>query len=358
MHLRIGGVVMGGRSGPLIITDLSQPVTEKRGTFTDRLGAHGQTTPRQWLGGRAWTWTLATNGHNLYEAMSLAESIEQVWLDYASMADARPMALEYSLDEQRTWWRVYGKPGRVTSPTPNIRAVQGVGVLDLEFHQTDPSHYASDAQSTRISTVAGASRSGWVTPLVFPLVSAATGEERAGRVSNGGDRPTPITVTFRGPCENPVLRADGFEVGYRGSLAHDESVTVDGHMMTAVLRDGAGRSHHVPGRLTRRTRLSRLRVQPGDTDLWLSAIDQTATAYAQITWRDAYTSMQYGPPPPVIKRNTADIIIDTDGTPALAIDAGTHGIAYDEDGTPVVVPGETQHQIRVDSSGQPVILPY
>lgn len=357
MHVRFQGVEVGcTRDAALHLTEFTPPTTEVRSDRAPRLGADGSMVGRDLLGESVWSLTMRTRAENTYEVLALAERLEREWKAERARATPRPVALEYSTDHGLTWFRVYGRPGLFTGPTPDYLASTGHGQVDAQFHQTDPSHYASDAQSTRIGTVAGGSRSGWVAPFVFPLVSAATGEERAGRVSNGGDRPTPITVTFRGPCQNPVLRADGFEVGYRGSLAHDESVTVDGHMMTAVLRDGAGRSHHVPGRLTRRTRLSRLHVPPGDTDLWLSAIDQTATAYAQITWRDAYTSMQYGPPPP--KPITADIIIDTDGTPALAINAGTHGIAYDEDGTPVVVPGETQHQIRLDGRGRPVILPY
>lgn len=294
MHLRIGDVVMGGRSGPLIITDFTRPVTEKRGSSTDRLRGHGQDATRRWLGGRTWSWTLATNGHSLAESVAMAESVERAWLDYADMASTVPTPLEYSLDEGATWFRVYGQTGRITSMTPDVRAVQGVGLLDLEFEQLDPRHFSSELSSTTIQAAPSTASTGWVAPFVFPLVSGATGDVRAGTVFNAGDKPTPLTVTFYGPCTDPRVWAGDVSVGYSGALAADQWVRVDA-LSRSVVAGGYDRPEvPVPGRLVSDLGLVDLVAPTGWSDWSYAAKDPTGSSRAVISWRSAFTSMQYG----------------------------------------------------------------
>ena len=290
MHLRIGGVTMGGRSGPLIITDFTRPVTEKRGEFTDRLHGHGQESSRQWLGGRTWSWTLATNGHSLEESVEMAESVEKVWLDRAYMGATDPVPLEYSLDDGRTWSRVYGRMGRVTSMTPDVRAMQGVGLLDLEFLQTDPRHFSSELHRTEI-TATQAEVGGWVFPLEFPITTVHTGQARAGSLFNGGDLPAPVTVTFYGPfSQASVTTGTGYRLTYTGPVAWDQYVVVDPVAQTVLLNG----KRSVPGRLGVHSRLGDLTVPPGHSEWLFQATDLTGTARAALAWRDSYTSMQYG----------------------------------------------------------------
>lgn len=291
MYLRFDGVTMGGgRSSPLIVTDLTPPVVDKRGDSTDRLHGHGQTAPRQWLGGRSWAWTLATNGHSLREAFELAETIEQKWLDYRMMEDPVPVPLEYSNDGGATWFRVYGKPGRIASLKPDVRATRGVGILDLTFEQTLPAHYSNEVETVEISAVP-ASIGGLVAPLVAPLTTVASGAARAGRIESTGNLPAPVVVTFHGPSTNPrVETADGYVLGYRGTLAYDRSVTLDPLAETVRLDDGTD----VPGRLTLSARLSSLSAPPGVSDWFYRSTDTSGTSRAVLAWRDAFTSMQYG----------------------------------------------------------------
>lgn len=290
LMLRYRGVVMGGRTGPLIITDWSPPVVEKRGDAYDRLRGHGQAHSRQWLGGRNWQWTLNTNGSQLSDAYAMSGALEREWLNYADMETTEDVPLEYSLDDGLTWWRVYGRPGRFTPPKPDVRAVQGSAAFDVEFTQTDPLHYSNTSRSTTI-TASAAVLGGWSFPLEFPLTTAASGAERSGQIVNDGDKPAPVQVVFYGPSSDPVVTTShGYEIGFRGSLAWDQWVSLDPRAGSVLLNGVTP----VPGRLTVRSILSDLTAPPGVSDWYYRALDEAGTSRAVLSWRSAFTSMQYG----------------------------------------------------------------
>lgn len=288
MLLRFGGVVMG--EGALLVTGFSPPVIERDSDEFPRLNDHGTLPSREWLRRETWAWSLATNGRDLREAMGAAGAVKRAWADRDLMDSTRLAPLEYSLDGGVSWFRVLGRPGRFTPPDAGVLSSQGVGVMDVEFRQMDPRHYGGREHRESIPVVP-ASLGGLVAPLVAPLTTVSTGAARAGRVVNAGDLPAPLAVEFRGPATDPVVVSDdGLEIGYRGTLAYDESVMID-PVANSVLLNG---SVPVPGRLTLRTRLSRAAAPPGESDWFFRALDQTGTAEAVLIWRDAYSSMQYG----------------------------------------------------------------
>lgn len=291
LWIRYAGLEAGGHHGDVAITEFSGISNDLRLDRTDRIGRDGQAVGRDYITKRVWSLTLTTLKDDENGAVALAQQWERAVLDPAVMQSLSMTYLEYSRDQQ-SWYRVYGRPSDYAGPDLGQYSRHGAGQIDLQFEQLDPLHYRSSESTTRVNVVAASSTDGWLTPLEFPLVSTVSGEPRAGSIVNSGDRPAVVRVRFQGPCTNPRVWADGFEAGYRGSLAHDQSVTLDGREMTAILRGGGRSPRHVAGAVTRKTRLSQLTVPPGTSNLWFEADDSTGTSYVDVFWRDAFTSMQ------------------------------------------------------------------
>lgn len=333
MHLRYRGLLMSGDQGPLVVTEFTPPVAERRSTMVERLNDHGVVTSPEWLEATTWGITLATNTGSLRAAMGMAGEVEARWTNRADMASPAPTALEYSQDGV-AWYRIYGRPGRFTSIGQGESARQGVGFMELEFIQTDPLHYSSAIRSTTITTAPAVSRSGWRAPFRFPLTSVETGAARSGTVANGGDHPTPLSVTFHGPAANPSISSGRLRFGYEGSLAYDQQVRIDAHAHTVTLSGGGRAAVQVPGDLTAEYALSEFDAPAGASYWAFQATDQTGTARAVLEWRDAHISMQHGgatetaPPPSTASGN---VRITSDSRPYLVIDQGTHVIAQTED---------------------------
>lgn len=182
---------------------------------------------------------------------------------------------------------LYYKSGLRSPEWSSPRSVSyGLVLADL-----DSRAFAADESTVRVHVVAAESTDGWLTPFEFPLVSTVSGDPRAGSVVNAGELPAPVRVRFQGPCTNPRVWADGFEAGYRGSLAHDQSVTLDGLNKTAILRGGGRSPRHVAGAVTRKTRLSQLALPLGTSNLWFEASDPTGTSFVDVSWRDTFRSL-------------------------------------------------------------------
>lgn len=274
MLLRYQGILMSGSfNHGLLVTSFSPPTTAIEGSSAALYGRDGTSSPREWLGESSWVWTTTTNVQTLQEALALAGGLESAWKDPGLRNSTSHGWLEYSNDGGATWFRVYGRPGRFTSFTPDIRAVHGVGSMDLEFIQRDPLHYSNTEHSTTITLTSG------------------TG---TGSVQNDGNRDAPLAATFRGPCTNPTLRRNGMYFGYRGTLASNQSVRIDAQNQSVTLGSGGANPVPVPGGLTPRYSLTEFTAKPGRTDWTFEASGANTSTRAVMSWRDAHASMQYG----------------------------------------------------------------
>lgn len=293
MHLRYQGIEIGcTRDDDLFISDYAPPTTEMDTDRTAVLGGDGVVAGRDLLRDAIWEFTIRVNGADTGDVLSRASQLEQAWKDW-SVRSGGQTPLEYSTDHGGTWHQVMGRPLRFTGPKADFMAARGYGVIDLQFGQLDPLHYRADESHTRVNVVASQTGTGFRAPLRTPVRSTLSGgEPRAGVIRNGGDQAAPVRVVFHGPCANPRVWADGFEAGYRGRLAHDQIVVLDGRRMTVMLHTPDFSPRHVPGLVTRKTRLSKLTAPVDTSNLWFDAEDPTGTSYVQVFWRDAFTSMQ------------------------------------------------------------------
>lgn len=292
MYLKYRGLKFGGRSGNLIVTDFKAPTLEIKNSYRDRVSRDGQMVSRDTLTKATWQFSISTNGANLQDALDAAASLQSKWQDKNMRESSYASVLEYSHDGE-TWWKIYGRPGRFTSLEPDVHAQLGVGKIEMEFVQTDPQTYSSSETLTVINAVQ-AVQGGITAPILAPITTVHVGGERVGRITNRGNIGAPLVVTFYGPSTNPTIRNDdGFELTYNGTLAYDQYVRIDPLKHEVRLITGTQTvGSMVPGRLSRRTRLSDLVVQPGDSEWYYTALDDTGTSRVELSSRDAYNTFK------------------------------------------------------------------
>lgn len=286
MLIRYDGHQIGDDLDPLFITDFEPGETEIIMADTNIPMGDGTMVGRDFLGGKTWGFTLATNQNDIESARRAAGALGASWADRTlRLTPGAVRPLSYRIGDE--WRRVYGRPGRWADFKPDVRAVQGLGVVACDFRVTDPRHFAEDESVVTLTTVPE-SVGGLRFPARAPFRFNSRGGARVGLVDNQGDAATPLTVTFHGPCRDPkVVAAAGWEIGLVGSLAYDVSVTVDALAKTVTRSDGA----EVPGMLTRATVLSRAELPVGQSDITFTCVDETATAKAVLSYRHAYTTL-------------------------------------------------------------------
>jgi hypothetical protein len=170
---------------------------------------------------------------------------------------------------------------------PDFIAKSGIGHIVCDFQVNDPWHY-DDVETSVSLTIVPATTGGLEAPLASPLSTVRSSAPRAGIVANLGDVDTALRVVFQGPVTNPWVRSSaGMEVGLTGTLAYDETVTIDPQAGTVLRQNGTPAA----GLLTRKTSLTSSRLRPGTTELTFGGVDPTGTAKATLSWRNAYTSI-------------------------------------------------------------------
>lgn len=286
MMFRFGGVEFGGNTGALLVTGFNPGPAENRADDKPAPGRDGVIAGQDFLGGATWAFDLSTNRDDLGGARATAAALEAAWKDPAIRLNATAkVPLSYEMDG--AWRRVYGRPGQIQGMGADVLASLGVGRLTADFRVLDPLHYEEE-ETAVVLTIVPATTGGLEAPLAAPLSTVRSSAPRAGQVVNGGDAATPLKVVFHGPVTDPWVRSTaGLEVGLTGSLAYDQSITVDPLAGTVTRQDGSPAA----GLLTRKTRLTGTMLQPGPTELTFGGTDPTGTATATLAWRNAYTSI-------------------------------------------------------------------
>jgi len=246
----------------------------------------GVITGRDYLGTATWTFDIDTRTGGEAGAASADALLHAEWNNPAIRTNPNTtVPLSYQMAGR--WRRVYGRPGKYAGINGNTMTKLGIGRITCDFRVTDPLHY-DDVASSVVLTIVPGSTGGLMAPLASPLSTVRSSAPRAGNVTNAGDAATALKVTFHGPVTNPWVRsAAGMEVGLNGTLAYDQTVTIDPLAGTVTRQDGTSAA----GLLTRKTRMSTTQLQPGTTVLSFGGTDPTGTATATLAWRNAYTSI-------------------------------------------------------------------
>lgn len=285
MLARFGGVEFGDQLALLINTfDPSGP--ELRSNDHAKPFGDGALAGRDYLGSGTWTFELSTNVRDEVGALAKAGALISAWRD--PKVRLRPnVTVPLSYQVAGRWRRVYGRPAQITDPVSDVHAKLGVAKLVASFRVLDPNFYDDQLTTVNLTSVPKMF-GGLVTPVVTPLTTTGSSGKRAGLVDNLGDMDSPLIATFHGPARNPkVVAAAGWEIGFIGTLAYDQSVAIDARAGTAIRNDGTS----MAGALTRATQLSKAVIPAGSSELTFTAIDETGTASVDLSWFNAYSSI-------------------------------------------------------------------
>jgi hypothetical protein len=286
MKFKFGGVEFGGQSGALIVTGFDPGTAELRTNDTPRPNRDGVIVGRDFRGGRVWAFDLSTNVDDMPGALATEAALAASWAN-PSLRSSPNVTAALSYELAGRWRRVYGRPDKFAGSNGDIRADQGAATITCDFRVTDPLYYSDTEDQVKL-TIVPASTGGLMAPLKSPLSTVRSSAERAGIVHNQGNASTPLKAVFKGPVTDPWVRsATGMEIGLVGTLAYDQSVTVD-PLAGTVIRNGGAPAN---GMLTRKTRLSQSLLKPGTTELTFGGTDPTGTATATLYWRNAYQSI-------------------------------------------------------------------
>ena len=284
MFISYEGVTVGETSNDLFLTEVELDLGDLRTGDVEWPLRHGSRPGVDYLESGSLTLTLCTSPQYRDEA-SASGAVSRflgAWRRGLREGPGRLAPLHVSVaDRERVVW---GRPGRVAPPAPgSTHMQQGAAIITAEFRVLDPNVYAADSSSVSISVVPK-SLGGIVTPIITPVTTALTSDTSYRFISVDGDADAPFSVTFHGPCTDPKVVVDGVEVGIVGKVEYDEDVTVDGRARTVELADGSPAA----ARMSRGTRIDRMKLTPGEHEISFTATDRTGTATATVSVTPAF----------------------------------------------------------------------
>lgn len=260
-------------------------------------------------GGQAWRTDDVANpvGHNLWMGTDYAD-LQPIVLDLKITGD-NPAAATEELERFAGMWRaagrrgpgaesvlswgmhgrtrrVYGRPRSFTPENGDLYVLE-TAPGEATFQPNGPYVYDDTARELPLTITPGKA-GGLVFPIVFPW-GTVQGGSRQGVVEDGGGTVATddVTLTVRGPINRPIIRGAGWQVALDTSLAWDRSITIDARRLTALWDNGSSAA----GVLSRRTRLSDIRIPTGPSEIRFEGEDQSGTSQLLVSWRPAYTSI-------------------------------------------------------------------
>lgn len=276
----LNGYVIGGdKTRPVYAVGLDTGMVSHRDQ--DQLNPHGDDRyfGDDELEGPTWTLELRT-GRNVstQTALSSLGAVTRAWRA-APRGAGQESTLRYMVGGRVR--RVYGRPRNFTFD-PTLLYSHGYVSAGAQFVMADTLQYDDTEESLRVGLVPG-NAGGLRSPLIGPLTTVAGGQ-RQGLVLVEGDAPAPVRVVIQGPVTNPVVTSTGWRIALTGTLAYDQSVTIDTRKGTVKRNDGAD----LGGWLSRTTFLPEARLRPGTREITFSGTDATGTATATVHWRPTY----------------------------------------------------------------------
>lgn len=236
---------------------------------------------RDYLTPPMWTIAIATKAGNAENGLNALGHVSKVWR--APRGIGEDIKLRYHVAGRTRF--VYGRPRTFGTVPTGAGLNQGIIRALGEFKLTDTNHYDDTLKQVRVDIVPPLTGGGLTAPFVAPMVTTTNGI-RQGRIDDaGGNTGTPFELTIYGPISNPVIESDDWRISLKTSLAWDQSLTVDTRKMTITRNDGAS----LAGTLSRKSRLEKARINPGNNEFTFTGTDPTGTAYMIIAWHPAWT---------------------------------------------------------------------
>ena len=242
---------------------------------------------RDMRGAKTWTFSCHIDRTDTATALETLEAMGGIWLNEKWLTAENVAMLRYAIGGRTRV--VFGKPRRF-SHAINNKVMQGTMPPVATFDLVDHRHYADVEQMIDLQ-ISPTLPGGFLVPFEAPLIVELPADAiRVGSMTVGGTTSTAPVVEFIGPLtDGSVTIGSAIEVGFIGTLAAGQSIVIDTRPWSqSVKRVGGGGTSVV---LSRKTRLARSLVGPGNYEAIMRGVDNTGTARCRVRWRNAYTTL-------------------------------------------------------------------
>lgn len=285
-QLELGGVVFGMGTDIEIATDGFGPGGAVLRTNDTPLAlGDGQRFGEEQRDGPTWRFDLFTNCNSEAEAWAALARLKAVWDGDDVRREAGPvLPLRYRLaGRTRT---IYGRPRNWSLQVGSASLSGNIGAT-CDFATVSPLIFGDYHSETFGFVQEFEPDAGWTMPVVFPFTSSAGVFERTTEIVVGGEKPTPVIVTFTGPVSEAGVRIGDWSAEIVEDVVAGNPVTLDARpWVRAATTSGGGGVKLSP----RVTRLSKMFLAPGSYEVTLYGRATDSAATATVSWQDAYSS--------------------------------------------------------------------
>lgn len=280
-----GRTVFGKGTQILVIPEVDFGSTGTTAADAPAPRADGIRMGRDYKGARSIIFSLAARVRGNPEGtLDAADQFLGIWSDDEGRDGADNTAiLRWNRFRHRR--RVYGRPRDPAFTSGEVN--QSYAPITAMFQCIDHLYYDDTEYSNTIAIVPSAVSTGVFAPVREP-VRTLTNSLASGAFTVGGSSTTPMMFRVQGPIVNPEIEVFGrFRVRVMRNLLSDQHITIDARPWrhSIILNDFAS----ISGELDPySTRLSKLRLPPGQHTAVLRGFDPTGTSTLTTTWRNAF----------------------------------------------------------------------
>ena len=277
-----------GAGTPFRTFDFTHDKPDVRASMSARAREDGTNRGRDYLAGTTASFEIGVDTGDPVTVLDEVARLRTAW--YGDLARRTPGArvLLRAKRPGRDTVRVYGRPGAFKVASLTDVAAGYVPVV-CEFDCDDGYFYSDVEYSLSVPFIPNV-LGGLVGPLSGPL-TATTDGVASGQLTVGGDCPAWLRWSPHGPIVNPKIEVTGrWSATLLGSIAYDTSVTVDPTPWVRSARAAGGGNWS--GKFTAdSTRMSRMQVPPGESQVLLRGIDSSGTSFLDLAWRNVFASL-------------------------------------------------------------------
>lgn len=281
-QFQLNGVTFGMDS-PIDISEWRPGSPEQRSSSVALPSSDGMSRGATYWGSTVWGWTLFTNAEEEDEAYALLAALKKAWDSDDTRTTPRAVVpLRYRVAGQNRI--VFGHPTRFDAP-PTNESLSGVIRIVCEFELSHPIVFDDDLKSHTVGIVPPLELdAGIVVPHLMPVVSTAGAAVRETAITVGGDAPTPVMITIRGPVSSAEVRTSFWSAKLVDPVIDGDPVTLDASPWVAAATKGSGGGVRLNPRVTR---ISKLWLPPGTHEISFLGEDLSGAATATVSWRNA-----------------------------------------------------------------------
>lgn len=246
---------------------------------------------RDRLVGPTWNWQAHVNRQDVVQAVATLEVFKSAWQAlHIRETPGAMLPIRYQIAGRQR--RIYGRPRRFEAPPSNL-ILSGYIPVSMDFKCVDGFTYDDVMDEVVIGINSSMndpgvdSGGGWIFPVTFPYVPLPPVRQDRQIVVGGTTAARPI-VRFDGPVVNPTLTTNGWTLTVEYNLPAGQYIEVDTRpWRQTVLLNG---TTSLAGLVGRRTRMSRLRLDPGRLTARYAGFS-SSTSTCRIRWANTWQSL-------------------------------------------------------------------